>query len=299
MITNKKNIFILFFAMCVVVLSSCVKEKYSFGAIKTPSSLALTTDIAGTDAANPDGDGSGSVSIAATAVDVITYKIDFGDGTTKMVPSGNVAYKYSTPGTADYTITVNAIGTAGTISTISKKITVYVAFVIPDDIVAALTGGTSKVWMTDNETPGHVGVGPADGFTPSYYAAAPNERSPCLYDDEMTFSKNANGTISLSVNNKGASFLIAASTAFYGKSGGDGCYDLTMVNPRQLSFMNATSGSTPDISTGIQFKVPGNGLINFGTGGDVYEILSISATSIHLRNIGIDGNAWYQIFKVK
>ena len=63
--------------------------------------------------------------------------------------------------------------------------------------------------------------------------------------------------------------------------------------------MNATSASTCAISTDVQFIVPGNGFINFGTGGDVYEILSISETSIHLRNIGIDGNFWYQIFKVK
>ncbi len=299
MITNKKNLLIILIAMSVVVFSSCVKEKYSFGNIKTPAALTINTEITGTDAANPDGDGSGGISVSATATDVITYKVDFGDGTTKMVPSGSIAYKYTTPGTADYTITVNAIGTAGTISSISKKIRVYVAFVIPGEIVQDLTGGTSKVWITDNEAPGHVGVGPANGFTPSYYSAGPNERSPCLYDDEMTFAKDANGNISLSVNNKGESFLIGASTTFYGKSGGDGCYGITFNNPMQLAFMNATSGSTSAISTGVQFKVPGNGLINFGTGGDVYEILSISETSIHLRNIGIDGNSWYQIFKVK
>ena len=45
--------------------------------------------------------------------------------------------------------------------------------------------------------------------------------------------------------------------------------------------------------------VPGNGIINFGTGGNTYEILSLSAGGIQLRNIGIDGNAWYQILKVK
>jgi hypothetical protein len=45
--------------------------------------------------------------------------------------------------------------------------------------------------------------------------------------------------------------------------------------------------------------VPGNGIINFGTGGTTYEILSASATSIHLRNIGADGNSWYQKLKAK
>lgn len=63
--------------------------------------------------------------------------------------------------------------------------------------------------------------------------------------------------------------------------------------------MNATSASAAAISTRIQFVVPGKGIVNFGTGGNTYEILSISATRVQLRNIGIDGNAWYQILKVK
>ena len=63
--------------------------------------------------------------------------------------------------------------------------------------------------------------------------------------------------------------------------------------------MDATSGSTSAVSTMIQFMVPGNGIINFGTGGTTYEILSITDNSIHLRNIGSDGNSWYQKLKRK
>jgi hypothetical protein len=162
-----------------------------------------------------------------------------------------------------------------------------------------LTNGSSQVWVTDRTTPGHVGVGPADGFTPSYYAAAPNERAECLYDDEITFTKNANNTVSMSINNKGQSFFIGAATAFYGKSGGDNCYDIDVSGTRNLTFMDATSASTSANSTRIQFVVPGNGLINFGTGGNTYEILSLTSTQIFLRNIGIDGLAWYQKLKVK
>jgi hypothetical protein len=191
------------------------------------------------------------------------------------------------------------VGTGGTTSSISKKVTVFVAYTIPADIVQNLTNGSSRTWITDNLTPGHVGVGPADGFTPSYYAAAPNERSPCLYDDLITFTKDAGGNINLSIDNKGQSFLIAASTGFYGTSGGDGCYNLDLSAARKLTFMDATSASTTANSTRVQFVVPGNGLINFGTGGNTYEILSLTATSITLRNIGIDGLAWYQKLKVK
>ena len=63
--------------------------------------------------------------------------------------------------------------------------------------------------------------------------------------------------------------------------------------------MDAASTSTSAVSLRIQFEVPGNGIINFGTGGTTYEILSISATNMNIRNIGADGNAWYQKLKVK
>lgn len=298
MITNIKSITAIFLAM-LIGFSSCTKETYEFGDIKTPSGLTLTTVIAGVDANNPAGNGTGSVTITTTSSNAITYKIDFGDGKTKMVPSGTINYKYANPGTLDYTITVNAIGTGGSISTISKKIKVFVAFEIPTAIVQALTGGSSKVWVTDKDAVGHFGVGPADGFAPIWYEATPNSRDACVYDDLITFSKDANNNISLAVDNKGQTFSTGAATAFYGFSGGDGCYNLVTTGTKKLVFMNATSASTPAVSTQIQFEVPGNGIVNFGTGGTTYEILSISATNMHIRNIGTDGNAWYQKLKVK
>ena len=63
--------------------------------------------------------------------------------------------------------------------------------------------------------------------------------------------------------------------------------------------MDATSASTTATSSRIQFRVPGNGIINFGTGGTTYEIMGYTATTMFLRNIGADGNAWYQKLIVK
>ena len=283
----------------VTAFIGCKKEIYSFGSLQAPSGLGLSAVVSGVDSNNPNGSGSGEVTITITAAHAIKYKIDFGDGNTAVEPSGNIVYKYTTPGTNVYTITVNAIGTGGSTSTITKEVTVFTAFTIPTDIVQDLTNGSSQVWITDAGAVGHVGVGPASTFTPDYYAATPNSRAACQYDDEITFSKDAKGDILLSINNMGQSFLIAASTSFYGLSGGDGCYDITLNGARQLTFMNATSGSTSAVSTGIQFMVPGNGLINFGTGGNTYEILAITPTTLYIRNIGIDGNAWYQKLKVK
>ncbi|MGG9964216.1 PKD domain-containing protein [Ferruginibacter sp. SUN106] len=298
MITKIKLLLFMFFATGILFIA-CKKTEYKLGDLKSPSGLTLTTAIAGVDAANPNGNGSGTVVITATASSAITYNIDFGDGKTQVVPSGAITYKYTNPGTYDYTITVNAVGTAGIISTISKKIKVFVAFEIPANILQSLTNGSSQVWMTDKNAPGHFGVGPNDQFSPIWYAAPPNTREPCAYDDEITFSKDANNNVFMAVNNKGENFSIGAATGFYGFSGGDGCYAINTGGNKKLAFMDATSTSTSANSTRIQFTVPGNGIINFGTGGTTYEILSITSTTVSLRNIGADGNAWYQKLKIK
>jgi len=166
-------------------------------------------------------------------------------------------------------------------------------------MIAAITGGTQKTWITDKAEAGHFGVGPADQFSPIWYAAGPNSREACAYDDEITFKVNPNNTISMTIDNKGTSFSIGAATGFYGFSGGDGCYAISTGGTRVLSFMDATSGSTAAVSTRIQFQVPGNGIINFGTGGTTYEILSYTSNKMFLRNIGADGNSWYQKLIVK
>jgi len=296
---NKIKSYGIVFLATAVFFTACKKTDYSLGDLKSPSGLALTTAIAGLDASNPNGNGSGTVVITATASNAITYNIDFGDGKTQTVPSGSITYKYTNPGTYDYTISVNAVGTAGIISTISKKIKVFVAFVIPPAILQSLTNGSSKIWVTDKDANGHFGVGPNDQFSPIWYAAPPNTREACAYNDEITFSKDASDNVFMSIDTKGESFSIGAATAFYGVSGGDGCYSISTGGNRKLAFMDATSTSTPAVSTRIQFVVPGNGIINFGTGGTTYEILSVTATSLHIRSIGIDGNAWYQKLKIK
>ena len=286
--------------LMIAAIAGCEKPDYSFGEIKTPTGLSLSAIVVGTDAANPNGNGSGSVTITAAATGALTYNIDFGDGRgAQVIPSGKITYKYAAPGTNNFTISVNAIGTGGAMSTISKKVTVFVAFQIPANILSAMTNGSSKVWVTDKAAPGHVGVGPNDAFSPIWYAADPNTRDACQYDDEITFAKDANGNITMAINNKGQSFSIGAASAFYGFGGGDNCFNIDVSGTKKLVFMDATTSSTSAVSTRIQFMVPGNGMINFGTGGNTYEILSISNTQIHLRNIGIDGNAWYQKLSAK
>lgn len=279
---------------------ACEKAEYNFGDITAPTQLTLNTTVEGVDAANPNGNGTGKVQISAKADKALSYKIDFGDGTVQMIPGGSITYKYATPGINEYTITVSAIGTGGTVTNLSKKVKVFVAFEIPTAILQNLTGTGTKVWMCDKDSDGHFGVGPSDGFAPIWYAAPANSRSSDgFYDDEISFSKDATNQVSINVDNKGLTFMIGAAVSFYGFSGAEGQYPLATGGVRKLAFMDATSASTPAISTRIQFTAPGNGIVCIGLGSKTYEILELTATSMTLRTIGADGLAWYQKLKVK
>lgn len=294
-----------FFALaCFVLLSGCKKEEYSFGELNSPSGLAITTVLQGAATATPTGDGSGNVSITLAASNAISFKVDFGDGQVQMAPAGTLVHKYATPGTNEYTITVTANGAGGSVSNLSKKITVLRLFDIPADIMTGLTGGSSKVWIVDVAAPNHMGVGPGptqganETFWPSWYSApGMGLRTPAEYDDELTFTKTGANSISLVLDNKGQTFIIPDYAGYYGLPGA--MNTLNTTGAKALAFTDATSNTTSAISTRIQFTVPGHGLLSWGVGTNTYEIMEITATTLSIRSVGVDGNAWYQKFKVR
>ena len=297
--------FSLFAIGCITLLSACKKEEYSFGELKNPSELALTTALQGVATATPNGDGSGNVSITLAASNVINFKVDYGDGETQIVSPGTLVHQYANPGTFEYTITVTANGTGGAVSTLSKKITVFRLFNIPTAIMTGLTGGTSKIWIVDAAALNHMGVGPGPNFPgnpetfwPSWYAAAPNARTAAEYDDELTFTKTGPNSISLVLDNKGQTFIIGDYAGYYGLPA-DVMSNFDTTGAKALAFTDATSNTTSANSTRIKFTVPGHGLLSWGVGTNTYEILAITSTTLSVRSIGADGNAWYQKFKVK
>jgi hypothetical protein len=294
----------LFAIGCLTLLSACKKEEYSFGELKTPAGLAITTALQGAATATPTGDGSGNVSITLAASNVINFKIDFGDGQTQIVSPGTLVHQYANPGTFEYTITVTANGKGGAVSNLSKKITVLRLFDIPAAIMTGLTGGASKIWIADKTTWGHLGVGPgpnnpnaAETFWTSWYGAAANERTAAEYDDELTFTKTGANSISLVLDNKGQTFIIPDYAGYYSLAGG--LNTLSTTGAKALAFTDATSNTTSANSTRIKFTVPGHGFLSWGVGTSTYEIMEITATTLSVRSIGADGNAWYQKFKVK
>ena len=210
MITNIKSIIIIL--LLLTGFNSCRKTDYSFGNIKTPSNITITTNIQGANTANPTGDGSGNITVSVTATDAITYKIYFGNGDSVLTPLGTASYKYTVLDTNTYTITVNAIGTAGAMSSLSKQVKVLYKYQIPANILANLTKGTSKTWAIAKDTVGHFGVGPSNTFSADWYKAQPNEKPSCAYGSMVTFTQVGTNGMTINDNNGGSSFLIGAET---------------------------------------------------------------------------------------
>lgn len=294
----KRNLkYVLLLALAApIFFSACKKTVYTFGNIKTPSNVTITTAIQGA-SLNATGDGSGNIKVTVAGTNALAFKIYWGDGDSLLTTLDTASHKYTKLDTNVYTITVNAIGTAGSTSTISKQVTVLYQFQIPADVMTALTNNSTKNWVPYADTTGNFGVGPASDYTPDYYQAGPNEKPTCAYDGVITFTQSGTNSITMNDNNQGQSFIIAAATTFYGQSGGDGCYAVATggIKPISLGTANTGGGS----STGLQFSVPGTGLINFGTGSTTYQLIKLTDKVMILRDIGIDGNAWYQILKAQ
>jgi beta-glucanase (GH16 family) len=91
-----------------------------------PTNLNLTISIVGSDANNPNGDGSGIIECTASATNAVKYGYRFGNGSEIETTTGNMEYTYTTSGTNTYTVYVVAYSSTGNSITTSKDVTIYV-----------------------------------------------------------------------------------------------------------------------------------------------------------------------------
>jgi beta-glucanase (GH16 family) len=91
-----------------------------------PSNLALTIEVVGMDANNPNGDGSGVVKCTATASNAVKFGFKFGSNTEVESLTGIIEHTFSTSGTNNFIITVFAYSSAGNVISTFKAVYVYV-----------------------------------------------------------------------------------------------------------------------------------------------------------------------------
>jgi hypothetical protein len=308
-----KNTFKTFIVLAALVFiySACKKQDYSLGDLTAPSNIVITTEVVGQDATHPDGDGSGDVIIHIAADNALTYKVDY-DASTGLdlvyVPTGTTTKKYTKLGKNTYRITAIAYGKGGTSSIATQEVTVRSDFSPSEEIVANLTGGSSKAWVVDKSVPGHFGVGPWNNasVTPEWWSAAIDEKVSCcncFYTATFTFTKVvASGTYSLTVATPDGAFTKTGSLAGglpgIPASGAEGCYSYG-GGTSDFSFAPASTGIAAPTSTQTSIMLAGNNtFIGYGSVLKEYEIFESTPTYLYLRVQGTEtGNAWYLKFK--
>lgn len=301
--------FIFLFALLVV---SCQKEDYAFGALDAPTNLVVTAEIVGKTAETPFGDGSGKVNFKATADKVISYKFVFSDGGSENAPNGTTEKRFNTTGINKYTVTVIAYGRGGVATNITMEVEVFSDFK-DDQAVQFLTGGASKKWYWAASEVAHLGVGPNDdnvdkNWNPDYYKATPFEKansptSSCLYKNVLTFSL-VDGQLKYQLDNGGATFFNAAFEGVGGgSSGSDAClpYDASGVKSVLLGPSESVVMKNPkhaEQTRGTMLNFSDGGFMGYYIGQSSYEILSITENRMTVRAV-MGGNAtlaWYHTF---
>lgn len=302
--------FVLLFALLLAI--SCQKDDFAFGDLAAPSNIQVTAEIIGKTADAPNGDGSGTVKLTAKADNAVSFKYVFSDGTSETSPSGIFTKRFTKTGVNTYTITVIANGRGGVASNTTLDVTVLSNF-SDDEAVTFLTGGSSKKWYWSASEAGHLGVGQNDGdatknYYANYYMAGPFEKaaspaSSCLYENELTFSKDGD-QLKFELNNGGATFFNAAFASVGGGSGpDDACltYNTSGVKTVSLSPSESVVTKNPNHATqtrGTMLNFSDGGFMGYYIGQSSYEILSITANRMVVRAV-MGGNpalAWYHIF---
>jgi hypothetical protein len=296
--------------LILVIIAGCQEETYEFGDLVAPSNLVINADIVGLSDENPNGDGSGEVTVTVNAQNAITYHIGFnklagfGNVSYSVLPSGTIAKKFTDPGVNTYRISVIAFGKGGISSNLTKDITVRFDYVADPEIVTALTNDDSKTWVVDKSVPGHIGVGPwaSNSVSPEWWAAGIDEKvgsADCFYTSEFIFTKViASDTYTLKVVSPDGAFTktgdLAGGLPGIPASGDEGCYPYS-GGTSAFNFVPSSSGTAADVSTKAAIQIDGfDTFIGYGATQQEYEILEINADYMYLRVQGTEpGNAWY------
>ena len=188
---NFKYIMFCLVTFCLAV-TSCQDDDATFGDITAPSNLQITAEIVGADAANPNGDGSGTVNFSASANNAISYQYVF-NGATTSSPGGLQTYNFANLGLNTYSVTVVAFGTGGASTSETINVEVLSLYEPPADLITMLTADSSRTWRIKAEANSHFGLGPIGGIFNEFFGAPPFDKDGVgMYDDRYIF--NIDGT---------------------------------------------------------------------------------------------------------
>ena len=189
---------------------------------------------------------------------------------------------------SDYYLAFNGTAGYGYGLTIDD-VCVATAGVSNEELLAFLGSGS---WRSDAETAGHIGVGPSGSTNAEWWNANPWDKwETGLYDDRWSF---ADGVLTVDTGDDGAIFGKKAEidAAFpdntpYDADNSDNEYLYYTLDDYTDTFVADATNNTITFAT--------NGNLGFFTSvaGQEFQILESTENTVYLRNVGSEGNAWY------
>lgn len=287
---------------------SCQDDEGVFGDVIAPTNVAVSAEVIGVDASNPNGDGTGVVNFIATSNGAITYQYNFGDNTDVMVSSsGIVSHRFSLTGTNTYSVTVTAAGKGGISSTVSINLDVFSSF---EDQEAKdfLSGGagTSKTWYWAADKPGNIGLGPNDympggehTYSQWFTSNAWHADKLCMYDAEFVFTQSAEGDLTFEQLKE----IAYTPGDFAGTISVDGeaCHG-TDVAPSLIGVKNVALSPSSSIATvdgeyrGTTMDFSDGGFMCWYVANSKAEIIEVTENTLKIR-VEEGPRAWYCNFQ--
>lgn len=307
---NIKYILIPFFSL--FLLTGCQEDDGVVGDIIAPSNIAMSFEIVGVDANNPNGDGTGLVNFTASADNAITYRYDFGDGSdVKVAPSGSITHQFSLTGLNTYTVTLMASGIGGITTTSSINIDVFSSFE-DEEAKNFLTGGAgnSKTWYWAADKPGNIGLGPNDvqsggehTWAQWFTSNAWHSDKLCMYDQEFVFTQSADGKTVTFEQLTDIAYTPGDFAASIGVDG-DTCHGTdvapTLDGVKNVTFSPSNSNATEDGEyRGTTINFSDGGFMGWYVGISSIEIIEITDSTLFVRMLDASNPAlaWYCLYQ--
>ncbi|SEK26297.1 Glycosyl hydrolases family 16 [Aquimarina amphilecti] len=295
MIHTYKKILLL---IILATFLGCQDDDAELGTILPPSNLQI-------DAVIEDGQ-TGNVTITPRADDALNFHVFFTQNGDPLVakPGESLTFRYTQSGQYSVFITVVAFGTGGTSSSQTIELDLDVRLFIDQETLQMIGGDGNKRWVWDRSVGGHFGVGPTTNDFPEFFSASPNQLDPCIYDDVLTFSYDANDNYSfeLTTGDANQSFMNWAEvTRFF-------------PNDTPTQFVDECRDITDQIATNTSFVIfeneegkriisVENSMLSYWSGAMEYEVIELTADKLSVRGIqevssdfGGGQLAWYHTF---
>ena len=278
-------------------LFSCQEDEPDLQALVVPANLQVQVAVA------PDQ--SGNVTVTPQADNALYFHVVFlpGDSPVVVRPGDSAAFRYTKSGQYTAPVTVVAFSPGGLASSTTVSLDLDVRLFIDAQTLQQIAGDGEKRWVWNQTEAGHFGVGPLTNDFPEFFSAGPNQLNPCLYDDVLVFSYDANDNYGFRLE-PGADDLVFINWTevkrFFPDANPqqfvDECRDITDQATFSDNFViidNADGTRTLDL---------GNGFMSYwAVISGQYQIVELTENRLTVRGIsqpfnGDDPLAWYYTF---